>query len=311
MRKFRHFISSILISILILSSSFSVFADSTNTYNQKNINLSANHIELMKKEFENMSDKEKSIFFNTISNNKDLIEFHKTYIDPNFSSKKYARRKRSFAGHGIVGQEALATFEMTLENLNLPWAIQYSAVSCGGGLAAALADGPLPFGDALAVVSGIGFGVACAWYWDDIQYKMDDILDAFGTLAEDIRIEAGDSFESACETANNVRDAISDLFSDAQTQSQTLEENYNNAKEEGLETENHSICTDDKLPSKGCEPYSSQDFFGKTGLSKRRYFDKNGNADLDIHYDDHGNPAKHPKVPHRHDWEDGSMGEGY
>lgn len=60
------------------------------------------------------------------------------------------------------------------------------------------------------------------------------------------------------------------------------------------------------------EPYSSNDNYDKDGkLKERRYFDKNGKPDMDIHYTDHGNPKKHPKVPHRHDWKNGRPGDGY
>ena len=43
----------------------------------------------------------------------------------------------------------------------------------------------------------------------------------------------------------------------------------------------------------------------------RRYYDKNGNADLDIDYTNHGNPKTHPKVPHRHDWNGTTRSDPY
>lgn len=41
------------------------------------------------------------------------------------------------------------------------------------------------------------------------------------------------------------------------------------------------------------------------------YRDSSGKSYLDIHYTNHGNPKKHPKVPHRHSWKNGSPGDGY
>ena len=38
-------------------------------------------------------------------------------------------------------------------------------------------------------------------------------------------------------------------------------------------------------------------------LEKERYYDENGNPLVDIDYTDHGNPKKHPKVPHKHWWD--------
>lgn len=32
-------------------------------------------------------------------------------------------------------------------------------------------------------------------------------------------------------------------------------------------------------------------------------YDKNGRAQKDIDYTDHGNPKEHPKVPHEHKWD--------
>lgn len=33
------------------------------------------------------------------------------------------------------------------------------------------------------------------------------------------------------------------------------------------------------------------------------FFDKNGRAQKDIDYTDHGNPKEHPQVPHEHKWD--------
>lgn len=43
-----------------------------------------------------------------------------------------------------------------------------------------------------------------------------------------------------------------------------------------------------------------------------RYYDNDGKAYLDIDYTNHGNPARHPVVPHQHkiSWEDGKMNRG-
>ncbi|WP_167324171.1 hypothetical protein [Enterococcus caccae] len=54
------------------------------------------------------------------------------------------------------------------------------------------------------------------------------------------------------------------------------------------------------------EPNSSVDIYDKSGKIKtRRWYDEDGNAVRDIDYDDHGNPTRHPEVPHEHTWKDG------
>lgn len=87
---------------------------------------------------------------------------------------------------------------------------------------------------------------------------------------------------------------------------------YNKAKENGSKTNDHSTQTGGSLPTKG-RPNSSKDKKNpKTGkVVQRRYYDKDGNADMDIDYTNHGNPKQHPKVPHRHDWKNGVRGSDY
>ena len=60
---------------------------------------------------------------------------------------------------------------------------------------------------------------------------------------------------------------------------------------------NHTIATTG-LPRSVCKKFDEK---GK--LEKERYYDDKGRAELDIDYTDHGNPVKHPKVPHEHTWD--------
>lgn len=87
---------------------------------------------------------------------------------------------------------------------------------------------------------------------------------------------------------------------------------YSKAKENGTKTNDHSTETGRKLP-KTSRPNSSKDLKDpKSGkVVQRRYYDKDGNADMDIDYTNHGNPKHHHKVPHRHDWIDGNRGPDY
>ena len=74
---------------------------------------------------------------------------------------------------------------------------------------------------------------------------------------------------------------------------------YESAKEEGTKTKNHSTETGSRLNKTG-KKYSSKDLKDKNGkLKQRRYYDKNGNAELDIDYS-HGGVGH--KFPHRHYW---------
>lgn len=84
---------------------------------------------------------------------------------------------------------------------------------------------------------------------------------------------------------------------------------YEDAKEDGTKTDNHENVDDkSSLPTKG-DPYSSKDLKDSKGTKQRRYYDKNGNADMDIDYR-HSDDGTHT-FPHRHDWNNGKRGSAY
>ncbi|GEM_PF-1385696 len=82
------------------------------------------------------------------------------------------------------------------------------------------------------------------------------------------------------------------------------EKAYEKAKENGTKTDDHSTkestSGDSSLSTTGT-PLSSKDLKDSQGVKQRRYYDKNGNADLDIDYRHAGNY----KFPHRHTWTNG------
>lgn len=65
--------------------------------------------------------------------------------------------------------------------------------------------------------------------------------------------------------------------------------------------ENGRLVGKDHAPPTQGEPYSVYDNNGIDGKVKtRRYYGKTGKVRLDIDMDDHGNPKRHPIVPHAH-----------
>ena len=56
------------------------------------------------------------------------------------------------------------------------------------------------------------------------------------------------------------------------------------------------------LPIKG-KPNSKRSLFKDGKLIQERIYDENGQAKTDIDHTDHGNPARHPEVPHEHSWD--------
>lgn len=85
---------------------------------------------------------------------------------------------------------------------------------------------------------------------------------------------------------------------------------YEEAKEKGTKTDNHSSTTSNSLPKTG-KAYSSKDQIKNGKVYQRRYYGKDGNAEMDIDYTNHGNSKLHPKVPHRHDWVNGQRSKSW
>jgi len=87
-----------------------------------------------------------------------------------------------------------------------------------------------------------------------------------------------------------------------------IEKGYNEAKNSGSKTKDHSTQNGGSLSTKG-RPNSSKDLVDNKGIKQRRYYDKNGNADLDIDYR-HGGNGKEP-FPHKHKWNNGIRGKWF
>ena len=69
----------------------------------------------------------------------------------------------------------------------------------------------------------------------------------------------------------------------------------------------HSTVTDNPFTGR---PNSSVDILDRQGnLAARRWFGEDGRAFRDVDFDDHGNPRRHPEVPHEHYWKYGPDGK--
>ena len=100
------------------------------------------------------------------------------------------------------------------------------------------------------------------------------------------------------EAGSWIYDAITNWFE---------QQAYEDAKDAGTPTNDHSTQEGSSLPKTG-RPNSSKDLKDNQGIKQRRYYDKNGNADMDIDYR-HGGTGH--TFPHRHDWNNGERGGAY
>lgn len=82
-----------------------------------------------------------------------------------------------------------------------------------------------------------------------------------------------------------------------------LKEAYRDVNWQTKAQEHHSSGDGHTVPSIG-EPNSVFDLLKDGKVTQRRYYGKTGKPRLDLDFTDHGNPKKHPIVPHRHGWKE-------
>ncbi len=107
------------------------------------------------------------------------------------------------------------------------------------------------------------------------------------------------------EVGSWIYNAVVDWFAQ-----RAIQQAYEKAKENGKPTNDHSTQTTSEGSSlpKTERPNSSKDLKDNQGVKQRRYYDKDGKADMDIDYR-HGGTGH--KFPHRHDWNNGERGDAY
>ncbi len=280
-KKFTRIISfALLLTILTTSLNLGVYAQNTKVINNIS-NESAN--ELAKNIYNNLSAEAKNIFIDyleleALKGNDKLLQFHKTNIDKSYISNSKSILFPLESQTSTLKMASAADIATQIKALDLPTAVEY-------GLTAFAAALGVPVGNVVDVAVGLGLAVIIAIYWDDIKDQWDDIVEIFTS------------------TFSSIASEIKEAFDFLKSEAKDIEKDYEKAKEDGKETDNHSETTDSSLPTKNQEPFSSKDKVRDGKVIQRRYYDKEGRADLDIDYTNHGNPVEHPKVPHRHDWD--------
>lgn len=119
----------------------------------------------------------------------ELLQFHKTVVDPSYVSAKTGSATFAAASAG-----SLSKLNARLLKLKLPTPVYYSLVGVGGGIASAGADGPLPVGDIVAVIISLGAAGVICYYWDDVAPKWDSIVDAFEDTFTDMKRAIQEAF---------------------------------------------------------------------------------------------------------------------
>lgn len=289
----KRILSVILALAIMLSLCATVFAAGSTSYQMENKVGTEADIEAAKNAYAALGPEAKAIFDAALANNQELLQFHKNYVDPDCNIEVSSITMHSAAAVA----DPMTVLNTQLALIHLPQAVTYSLQAMGAGMVAAIADGPLPVGDILLAAATASTVVVIAANWDAVYPKFGQITRAFQ--------------KAFSTTANNISSAFAQIKSDAKKEAEekTKQKNYEKAKKNGTPTADHSTETGSaSLPPKG-RPNSSKDLKGSNGIKQRRYYDKNGNADMDIDYQ-HGGNETH-KFPHRHDWVNGKRGKAY
>lgn len=164
MKKMKKFISIILCLTMVFSLTSTAFAASTKSVPMGDATSAA------KQAFEYLTQEQQAAFLSQIetlalSGDTSLTDFHKTYVDANYSFN------RSTATPSIQARAA-ADIAGQLQALNLPAAVYYGLLAFSTALG-------VPVGNVVDVVIGLGLAVIIVANWDAISGVWQDIVDIF------------------------------------------------------------------------------------------------------------------------------------
>lgn len=197
-------ISFILTLSMVLSLSVPAFA--TENYNIANTSDaigSQEEIEAAREAYSSLTPEAKAIFDASLANDPDMLKFHTTYVDENFTPPVPKIQTRS----AMAAADPMSVLMTQLGGLGLPSAVLYSLKAMGAGMVASIADGPLPVGDILLAAATVSAAVVIVANWDTVAPKWDKIVNAFKKAFSD--------------SATNVTKAFQSIFRDVQTKLET------------------------------------------------------------------------------------------
>ncbi|WJQ80616.1 hypothetical protein [Brevibacillus brevis] len=137
--------------------------------------------ELAKKVFNSLTPEAQENFVNFMvkqseAGDSSLLDYHEEVIG---KVEKVNNKMEKMPNKTALKADPLDILSTKLDRLKLPRPVYYSFMAVGGGIAAAAADGPLPIGDIIGVLIAVGAGAVVGYYWDEIEPKFDEIIEAF------------------------------------------------------------------------------------------------------------------------------------
>lgn len=135
------------------------------------------------------------VFDYEISNDADLLAFHKRCVDPSFQDFALDVPPQLDAAVFAIGRNPLSTLYARLALLGLPIAVLYSLKALGISMTLALADGALPVGDIATLFVGLGTAIIFAVYWNQIASKWSGIVSAFQAAFSSVSATVTSAFQ--------------------------------------------------------------------------------------------------------------------
>jgi hypothetical protein len=180
-------ISFILTLSMVLSLSVPAFA--AENYSVSNISDtigSQEEIEAAREAYASLSPEAKAIFDASLANDPDALEFHKTYIDENFSLPTPRIQTRSANVAAAADVNYVNNLMSRLYAIGgIPSSVLSALRAVGASIAVDIADGPLPVGTILLAASATALATTIALNWDVVSPKLNQISRAFQlTFAE-------------------------------------------------------------------------------------------------------------------------------
>lgn len=205
--------------ILTLSMVFSlaVPAFAAENYGSSGTSTSVNtqeDIDAAREAYAALTPEARTIFDASLAYDSDMLEFHTTYVDKNFTPPAPRPQTRS----AVAAADPMRVLMAQLGGLGLPSAVLYSLKAMGAGMVAAIADGPLPVGDILLAAATASAVVVIAANWNTVSPKFNQIVrafqQAFSTAASNIssafsKIQSDAKAEAAKAEINQIRNKIS------------------------------------------------------------------------------------------------------
>jgi hypothetical protein len=154
-----------------------------------------------------LSPEARAIFDQMLALDSDTRAFHIANVDSSFNVANVAAT--GIQSITTLSNTSVATVVSQLNALNLPSAVVYSLEAVASGIIAALADGPLPFGDILLLVATVGAAVVIAANWSSISSKWSSIVSIFTNAFSSIYSAITDVFSEISAQVPNINSAPS------------------------------------------------------------------------------------------------------